>query len=881
MRLIELGDYIKEEVASDIYPDYWVYENGLAGDSLTFLFIRLEGSPDWSPLIELNQLSGTGWNPLDWSSISVDGNTTTYQINLSQDGSVKFGVITSNNTMGGFYSLKFWEGADPSIYNEISEFIYSAYVDNEGGKGVTVKNSHPEINNFSFNLGVGLWINSSGKITLSGISANFNRGCGIEARNTLSSGSSITCTNCMSNNNRGLGLTIESRGIVNLYNISSSQNTEYGAYIYNDTALSGSPSLTITNISGNIGLPKNGFKGNIGGGLNILSRGKVTLTNVEVSDNHNNGATIENYAAGAYDVKINNCYFDNNNWLDNTTGHGLHITTFGNIVLDKGSASGNFIEGALLDNFNYQTTLSKNITISNFIFNDNGYYGLHALSNGAIKITNIGASGNNGVGAYFRNDTSSSAPAVSINNVSSQMGLIDYGFYENVSGGLNIQSRGLITLTNVRAISNQGDGATITNSKGTADVRITNSYFEGNVENLTSGRGLQINTLGNIWLNKGSASGNAWEGAYLNNYLGQTALVKTVSIVNFIFDENNRFGINVNTNGAIILTSISALNNGGFGISLLTRGAVVLNQINALGNRENGISITNLQSPTYAGVTINNVEVSNNGITHDGMLINTKGSVLINKVIANNNAVAGVIVLADEAISNTHTVVVNGSSFNNNGHSGLGVFSTGAIVVNGITGFGNVNEGIVLDNHLADSITPPSITMLSSLGQNNLSGNGGGIKVISEGNVILNNLIADGNSILPGLLINNAIWDGSAYTGHGDVILSNIIIRNNNLAGLEIYSNGASVKMTGMIVMLNGSDNVPDPEGYSGIVIRSYNAGTLIAVINSASMGNAKHGIYIAKAVTAPMPVLTGTVYFGNNVLGGDPNSNLLIANLY
>ncbi len=507
---IEFGDFITEEVVSGAYSDYWNYENGQTGDTLTFVLSRLEGSPAWDPRTELYQEIGTDWITLDWDSVNVDGDQITYQITLAQDGLVQMGISSYYSNMGGFYSLKFWEGTDPGVYYEINNNINGVEIFNGEGAGVTVNNSNPDIYNFNFNLGSGLWLETKGSVNLSGISALTNKGIGIQVNNAVSGGGKVTCMDCTSNNNRGIGLMIESQGPITLINIRSSQNVGYGGLVYNHTGSTGTPPISIINDIANTGSWTNGFKENIGGGLNIISRGVVTLTNVEVSNNHNNGATIENLAAGAYDVNINNCYFDDNNWDDSTVGYGLHITTLGNILLNKGSASGNFQEGARLDNYNSQSLVTRPISISNFNFDDNGDYGLIALSNGLITAKNLSANGNNGNGATLNNQTGIGGINLLVTSGKKNQ------FSDNGGYGLHVNTNSAVVLNQTSVLNNAEYGVTIINQNSStgAGVTINNCEMNGN-GNL--GNGLSITTKGKVLINNLVASDNAGSGLSISD----------------------------------------------------------------------------------------------------------------------------------------------------------------------------------------------------------------------------------------------------------------------------------------------------------------------------------------------------------------------------
>ncbi len=587
------------------------------------------------------------------------------------------------------------------------------------------------------------------------------------------------------------------------------------------------------------------------------------------------------------------------------------------ILLSKGLISLTSVnsEGSLVSNGAVINNLagSAGVTISSSRFDLNHLNGLMIDTRGVITLTKTGASGNGNLGAWLHNDAAPYSPmALTINNDLSKMGYRYNGFSENGAGGLNIASRGAVTLTNVEAYGNTGNGALIVNNTGMSDVKINNSFFDWNEDDGSGGGyGLHVISFGSIILTKGSSSHNFLEGASLNNQLGGTFPQKPITITSFTFDDNRGYGVEVLSNGAIKVTSISASNNsgngatlnnqtgvggisllvssgkknqfsdnGGYGLNVNSTGAVVLNQVDALTNGEYGVTIFN-QYVTSASVTVTGGEMSWNGNMNNGLTITTRGAVLLNSVTACDNEGWGVSISAPAFISNTKTVVVNKSTFNDNGGTGLVVYSNGPITLNGITGTGNDNEAVYLNNQAADSTIKPAVTMLSSLRLNNLSGNSGGIRIVSKGAVSLNGLIANGSPIQAGVEIDNCVWSVGVCTGSGNVTLSSITVRDNYRDGVKISTNGLTIKLTGVVAMLNGPYTGYDLEGSSGIYIQSHNAAGLITISTCVAMGNSKHGIYIGKATLSPMPVLTGTVYFGNNTLGGVFNPNLLIENLY
>ncbi len=217
------------------------------------------------------------------------------------------------------------------------------------------------------------------------------------------------------------------------------------------------------------------------------------------------------------DVNIFNCYFDDN--LD--SGFGLHINTFGAIILTKGSASGNFLEGAFVDNYDFQTEYAKPITVKDFIFDNNGGYGLTASSNAVINITNISASGNGGYGASLRNETGRAGINLLVSS-----GKVNK-FSNNVGYGLYVNSKGAVILNQSVALDNGEYGVTIFNQyAASANVTVTGCEMSGNG---TLGNGLTINTKGAVLINNLVASDNAGSGLSISD-LAIVSNTKTVVV---------------------------------------------------------------------------------------------------------------------------------------------------------------------------------------------------------------------------------------------------------------------------------------------------------------------------------------------------------------
>jgi Right handed beta helix region len=270
-----------------------------------------------------------------------------------------------------------------------------------------------------------------------------------------------------------------------------------------------------------------------------------------------------------------------------TTGCAAAVCIFttGSIKLDRMLVTDNGINGAYLDN-ELSASATGPVTITNSIFSTNVYNNLIVLTNGAITLKNVSASGSlsaSYTGATIVNNFDSTASPVSV---------INGHFNSNKGDGLTILSNGSVTLTNIEAKGNSGRGTLVDNASasGTGDVLLNgNSFIDNDNAGLrvyTNGK-VTANTL--IAYNNGLTTPNA-PGVYIS------AALKAVTIGNGQFKANLGHGLTVDTYGPITASSLNAIGNGGSGLWLMTAApdsvqAVTLNQVNADYNYQAGLEI--------------------------------------------------------------------------------------------------------------------------------------------------------------------------------------------------------------------------------------------------------------------------------------------------
>ena len=308
-------------------------------------------------------------------------------------------------------------------------------------------------------------------------------------------------------------------------------------------------------------------------GLDIVNGGAVALSDVLANSNRSAGATIK--ADGR--VSIARSFFSDTKAMQgsNFLGYGLQIETLDAIDLESVTANNNFLWGAKLK------------------------------AGGDVAIAN----------SFFNANTTASP-----------------GFIDDT--GLLVTSGGFVSIINSQANDNRLLGATINAAN---DVSIQNSTFSSNNgvtldstgKQVFDGYGLQVVTLGSIFLDTVTASDNTLFGARLdgafvkvsnstfNNQTSGSATDLTgrgleiisdgvVLLQNVTLDNNQTFGANIQAGGDIELNAVTATNNGTDGVQVVGS-CTTLSLINGTysNNGQYGLSVTNAAlnqsgSPVFA-----------------------------------------------------------------------------------------------------------------------------------------------------------------------------------------------------------------------------------------------------------------------------------------
>jgi len=774
---------------------------------------------------------------------------------------------------------------------------------NSGGTGAEIHNQgHSTLTNsvtinygeFNHNDRYGIYVYSKGVITaiLTDCGLNDNESNAILLNNTFSEGKAVTLDGGNYYNNKFDAISIFSKGAVTVRNVQVG-DTRSGSGIYIFNASSGSKAgITVTTTRANW---VNQFNRNKNYGLFLDSKGVITVNKTVAEENGSSGAFLRNN----YEGSTGNVIVTNSNFNRNCTNSGdpyaaLHIWSRGAVSLNGVQANendevsnGDYNYAAYIDNGVEGVT--KPVSILNSEFARNTAKGLYVNSRGAITVTSVYVGENSG-GATMENSDALTPQPVTIKTSE---------FSSNGGQGLNVQSKGAVTVTDTNAHDNtNGDGMVIHNNDTGAkgDVKVTCTKGTCNFNN-NKWQGVSIESLGNIVISKIDAKNN-FTGATLINVDVPDNAPKMVTISDCYFSDNTnstRWGLSVQSKGAITLKNVDAGNNAGFGISL----------DNHLSKTNAGVIFTGRSDRSWVG---------NNG--GYGMYIYSLGKVVVSKINASNNSQYGLGIDNDDEGAEKGSVTITDADVSRNivndytapNYYSLNVISRGAITLTQVYVNGNgdrqdtgddgdetmaVDGGAFLDNRSSTATVKPGITLTNVDCYDNYgegSRPGDGLVVLTYGNISIKNIGADNNS-------GYGAWLDNMYSGStGTITLARTgtftnQFNNNGNSGLYAQSN-AAIKVD--YVNSNGNGNADGEHGAhlnnsgedddiaspitvsnssfdnnsdSGLRIDGAEGAVILTNVNA--NGNNKNGIYVDNSALAGQNItLTNVQTTGNREIG-------------
>jgi hypothetical protein len=633
-----------------------------------------------------------------------------------------------------------------------------------------------------------------------------------------------------------------------------------------------------------------------GPALSVNTSGKVTLTRVKVQGNFGPGAKIDN-TAGTGDVLVSTGDFNSND------GRGLEILSKGMITLADVSAGENSEEGVYLDNHTAPSPKNVVMTSGEFEFTLNGGNGLTIHSIGAVLLKDLTLTGNFGVvtgvvdpvNALWVNNCGDTGYDVICTGAGSG-GVSMTGtnlIGENHGGGMLILSKGAISINNLIANANDGGSAAyIDNSNASTAQPVT---LSGTNEAIWNGNGVRIFSRGAVTINNLSST-NSYIGLFIKNDNGFNSNVTLTGSNTFM--DNSTYGIEVTSLGAISMNNVNSQGNGwgdggwgalldnggatipeavklsgtnefsgnqGGGLSIVATGAVTLSNLSANENQSgNGVQVDNKilgngmpQNVTLTGYGYFN---HNNG---NGLNVDSYGTIMLANLTASENSNTGAWLLNYhvDALSPKAISLSGNNTFEWNKDTGLVIYSYGAITVNNLRANDNVDYGVYLANSMGSTTAGINVintpTYKPEIARNGLDG----LLVWSNGAIVLKDFDAHDNGGVGVYLDNtggvaanvtvgtgrlnwcNGMWSntssGMAVLSKGMVTMSNLCVDNNGDYGVTIANQTAG---TPKAVILNG-ENTFNGNNLTGLYITSKGAITLNKV--SANENINEGGIYL------------------------------------
>ncbi len=763
-------------------------KSGIGGCTLT----QVSFNGGLLPLISGKTVNGTIW--IESGPVS-DGSSVT----LAGLGSTLTHALTINGGWNGISGSTMMNPLTPSIFSVPLEIDWSAPV---------------TLNNITISgatTGTGLTVTTTGSILLNNVDAIGNTGIGANLDNTSASSAqpvTLTGVNVFSENG-ATGLQVYSKGAIKASNLVVDDNFDWGANLDNSSAAAAQP-VTLTGT--------NEFKYNDSTGLGINSKGVITLSNITSSNNGGDGMFIQDtygLPGSPQNVTLTGYGIFNNNWLS-----GLEVYTYGGITIanlfahDNGQ-SGTQGFGAYLNNYgdlshfpNGVATLPKAVTISvtgsnpDTDLRNNYSGGLAVYSLGAINLTGLMADGTvNGNGVTLENDYTGAVGGITIGGwgASSNNNLNGYGWY--------ILSKGAITATSLWGIGNGGYGAYINNTAGNAVVTLGTPGGIGFSYN-TGGDGLDVYSHGVITLNNVNADGNGGNGAILeNDYTGVSGItIKDTAAYSPSFDSNGSDGLDVYSNGTITIMDTDAEYNGQSNFYAADQGdpidfpiddsigfGVYIDNTGGAGSVVIGTSRANWCN-SMSGNFQSGLEVYSNGSVTLSNMCNDDNGGYDSPTGYNDSLDHGYGALVDNSTALTpKPVTLKGSNdFDDNFDTGLYIYSQGVITVNNLYASNSpAAEGAYLDNTVLGPTKPQNVILT---GYGTFYDNyDDGLDVYTYGMITLNNIDLEGN--YSGAYLDNGCLDGGS--GCTATLAKTVVINGTNTFddnyqyGLYIASRGA------------------------------------------------------------------------------------------
>lgn len=686
-------------------------------------------------------------------------------------------------------------------------------------KPVSVKSTRVDDNGAD-----GLEIFSKSGVTIDSIRAYNNVGSGLYINNCMYHASVSGCQGSGSvtiksptsagvdgvnyfGHNGGYGVYVYTRGSISVSNFNAEYNSDEGLYLDNNNYGSSAGVTIKSTISGYI----NNCSHQTDEGLDINSHGTISISKIACNFNTGEGADLDNDGAvSAKSVTVSDSEFLHNDQ------DGLEITSKGNVTLINVSSSFNGssagYHGVYVDN-TYGTgnvTIKSSSSKTQYDCSYNTGHGIYVLTFGSASIRNMNCKYNDYNGVFIENDASPSVKSISLSN-----GEFSY----NAQNGIELTSRGAISLKDVSAKYNSITGAMLDNclwdggllqclGSGTLTVSGSANHFSFN-----DNYGMRARSGKNISLTNVHARYNDWDGLFLSN--GQMGSTGSVT---------------VKTSSKTIMSELTG--NGGFGnfdnLIIFSNGPVTIQNVLSTFCSAFGIRVDNPSAGISKSLKI--IRSTANYNHYGGIYLNTNSNLIVTDTSADYNDTWGLMVDTDGSVNISCTGPLGSCSFSGNATGdGLDIYARKSITISKIVANGNGDSsgdcGMDLHNYTTPSeLVPDPINLTNIVVNDNFYI---GVNAITDANITLNTVTAIDN--------NTGVWlQNNGGTGNVTVKGTNLLDANN--VGMRIYSNG-TVNVSKVTVQNSITGN--------GLYVYAYTLGKTVTLTNIVSRYNAGHGIYI------------------------------------
>lgn len=353
------------------------------------------------------------------------------------------------------------------------------------------------------------------------------------------------------------------------------------------------------------------------------------------------------------------------------------------------------------------------------------------------------------------------------------------------ASGITVYSNGNINLNNIEVVNAGKDTGSGAELYAGMDVNIRDSNFDRNRTSgatIVAGRDVAI-----LNSNFHNANANA-----LRQITGLSIIADgTVSLAQVIANGNRRVGADIQAGGAVAIAnslfsrtqSVQGDDFFGYGLNVVSGDTIALDTVEANENFLWGAQLS----------AVNNIDIFNSifnaNTTEDvefiddtGLLILDALNVTIVQSTADENRLIGATVNARGDVSITDSSFSNNNGITVDGYFGYGlqVITPGNIFINNVNASGNTLFGAHLESGLDTFVS--NSTFSNQTSGDNADQTGRGLEIISNGSVLLDTVIIDGNQTF-----------GADILAGADVHLRNLTVTNNGTNGMAVETSCGNV----------------------------------------------------------------------------------------